>query len=130
MFVDSWQAVTWAILDAERNPKPAYFAIKESFQPILAIASVNDDKSSKIINISVINDSRSEFSKATVSIECFDNNNELNLCWEQSDVIIASNSISDIASVPLNMVGSEFVIDIKSRDGEVISSNHYSKGDY
>lgn len=130
MFVDSWQAVTWAILDVERNPKPAYFAVKESFQPVLAVASINNDISSTLIDISVINDSREEISQASISLECIDDSHQPKRCWEQNNILIGSNSISNIASVPVDKVSSEFVINIRSKDGVMISSNHYSTGDY
>ncbi|GAL29661.1 beta-galactosidase [Vibrio variabilis] len=85
MFVDSWPSITWSVLDDSRNPKPAYFALKESFQPILGIASVNPDSSSKLINVSVINDSRDELSNVTLAVKCGDRTEDLSTCWREKE---------------------------------------------
>ena len=35
MFVECWDAITWAVLDHQRRPKPGYFALQRAFQPLL-----------------------------------------------------------------------------------------------
>jgi beta-mannosidase len=35
MFVDPWEAITWAVLDVQREPKPGYFALKEASAPVM-----------------------------------------------------------------------------------------------
>jgi beta-mannosidase len=37
MFVDCWPAITWSVLDVERNPKLGYFALQTACQPLLPI---------------------------------------------------------------------------------------------
>ena len=38
MFVEPWPAITWAVLDYWRNPKPAYYILKNAMQPVLITA--------------------------------------------------------------------------------------------
>jgi beta-mannosidase len=35
MFVDPWEAITWAVLDVQREPKLGYFALKEASAPVM-----------------------------------------------------------------------------------------------
>ncbi|MCK4797493.1 MAG: discoidin domain-containing protein [Spirochaetes bacterium] len=35
MFVECWPSITWAVIDYYRDPKPAYYALKEAMSPIL-----------------------------------------------------------------------------------------------
>ncbi|MFQ5435293.1 MAG: hypothetical protein ACE5FD_10500 [Anaerolineae bacterium] len=38
MFVEPWPAITWAVLDYWRQPKPAYYVLKNVMQPVLVTA--------------------------------------------------------------------------------------------
>ena len=35
MFVEPWNAITWAVLDVHRQPKQSYFVLKEASSPVL-----------------------------------------------------------------------------------------------
>lgn len=35
MFVECWDAISWAVLDHQRRPKPGYHALRRAFQPLL-----------------------------------------------------------------------------------------------
>jgi beta-mannosidase len=35
MFVECWDAITWAVLDYQRRPKAGYHALRRAFQPLL-----------------------------------------------------------------------------------------------
>lgn len=56
MFVDCWPAITWSVLDYDRNPKKAYSAVKDAFSPVLI--SPEYDETPKIW---VVNDLRDGF---------------------------------------------------------------------
>lgn len=130
MFVDSWPSITWSVLDDSRNPKPAYFALKESFQPILGIASVNPDSSSKLINVSVINDSRDELSNVTLAVKCLDGTEGLSTCWRREGLNLVANNVSFVANIEKKLLGEKFTIELIDESGKIISSNHYQPGDY
>ena len=130
MFVDSWPSVTWSILDVERQEKLAYLAIKESFQPILPVASVNDKSSSKLLNISVINDSRNDVVNAKIEINCIEGKAEPTSCWQERNITIEHNKVVKIATIEQSNITDDFVINIIGGDGQLISSNHYRAGDY
>ncbi len=38
MFVEPWPAITWAVLDYWRRPKPAYAVLRTAMQPVLVTA--------------------------------------------------------------------------------------------
>ncbi|MGF1748068.1 glycoside hydrolase family 2 protein [Vibrio cionasavignyae] len=130
MFVDSWPSITWSILDVNREMKPAYQALKESFQPILPVASVKENSSSKLINISVINDSRTDLYNAKIEINCIQANTEQSQCWRGENIKIGQNQVVTIASIEPLKITDDFVINIISEQGKLISSNHYKAGDY
>lgn len=62
MFVEAWASMNWGIVDYLRNPKPAYAALKETYQPTF-IATTLDSASGRL-NFFVINDRWQEFPKA------------------------------------------------------------------
>ncbi len=62
MFVEDWASMNWGIVDYMRNPKPAYYALREAYQPTL-IATTLDSVSGNV-NIFVINDRWQAFPKA------------------------------------------------------------------
>jgi beta-mannosidase len=35
MFVDCWPAITWSVIDYDREPKKGYWALARAFQPVL-----------------------------------------------------------------------------------------------
>ncbi|MFA0439185.1 beta-mannosidase [Vibrio sp. 10N.286.49.C2] len=130
MFVDSWPSITWSVLDVERQKKPGFLALKQSFQPILPIVSVNNESSSKLIKISIINDSRASVSNTLVVINCVVPNKEPRKCWQKEHIDIKTNDITTIANIERGKITDEFVINIIGSQGELISSNHYQPGDY
>ena len=67
MFVEPWPAITWAVLDYWRKPKPAYYILKNAMQPVLITAvlppaiSANQPWS---FNLLVVNDLLESYPRA------------------------------------------------------------------
>jgi beta-mannosidase len=59
MFVEHWPAMTWAVLDHLRQPKPGYHALQRAYQPILPIATIRPGREG--VTVYLLNDTaRSE----------------------------------------------------------------------
>lgn len=46
MFVDSWPSISWSVMDYWRQPKKAYYAIKDAYSPVLL--SIDEGKEPEI----------------------------------------------------------------------------------
>lgn len=68
MFVEPWPAITWAVLDYWRQPKPAYYVLKNAMQPVLVTAvlpvTIPADQSWSF-DLLVVNDLLESFPRTT-----------------------------------------------------------------
>lgn len=62
MFVEDWASMNWGIVDYLRNPKPAYEALRQAYQPTLITNTL--DTISGNLRFFVINDRWQDFPKA------------------------------------------------------------------
>jgi len=53
MFVDSWPAITWSVMDVNRNEKLGYRALKQSYQALLPIIVKKNNQ----FSVHIVNDS-------------------------------------------------------------------------
>ncbi|WP_299013175.1 glycoside hydrolase family 2 protein [uncultured Photobacterium sp.] len=126
MFVDSWPAITWSVLDVNRSPKLGYFAIKEAYQPVVAIAELDSNENVSKLSISVINDSLLDYFDSVVEIK----NKYDGKSWRIDEIDIINNTISNVV-LNREMIGLShyFLIRVIDSKGNVISENNYQASD-
>jgi beta-mannosidase len=56
MFTDDWPSVTWSVLDYYRRPKPGYFALQSSMQPVLPSIDYQIDNPDAPLSVVIVND--------------------------------------------------------------------------
>ncbi|AJR08306.1 beta-mannosidase [Photobacterium gaetbulicola] len=122
MFVDSWPSVTWSVLDVDRVPKPGYDALKESYQPVLAIAQVDLTALQPSLTLSVINDSLISFNDASLVVT----NSYNQQSWKFEGLNIAANSLVEVANQqPIDGLASYLTLELRDNKGETVSINRY-----
>jgi beta-mannosidase len=62
MFVEAWASMNWGIVDFQRLPKPAYYALAEAYQPTLIACKL--DTPAARLDIIVVNDRKQAFADA------------------------------------------------------------------
>ncbi|MGF1736291.1 glycoside hydrolase family 2 TIM barrel-domain containing protein [Photobacterium satsumensis] len=122
MFVDSWPSVTWSVLDVDRTPKPGYLALKEAYQPVLAVAQAELLSKRSLLTVTIINDSLAEFEDATLVVTNSYNQKR----WEYSGLSIAANSTLQVVErQPVEGLASYLTLEVKDNSGKTVSTNHY-----
>jgi beta-mannosidase len=72
--VSTWPSIDWSLIDHQRNPKMAYSAVKESYQPLLASFRIVKEKGKLILEGWLINDYQQSFNNLELRYELdFDN---------------------------------------------------------
>lgn len=64
MFVEAWASINWGIVDYLRNPKSAYYALREVYQPTFIATTL--DSASGTLRFFVINDQWLAFPNASL----------------------------------------------------------------
>jgi beta-mannosidase len=67
--VSTWPALDWSLVDHLRKPKMAYFALKESYQPLLASFRIVKEDEKLILEGWLINDYQQSFNKLELKYE-------------------------------------------------------------
>jgi beta-mannosidase len=70
MLTDPWPAITWAVVDYYRQPKPAYDALRRAMQPVLPTAEVTREYKAGTptqFNFYVVNDLDTQFNSLEYS---------------------------------------------------------------
>ncbi|MBY5944032.1 glycoside hydrolase family 2 protein [Photobacterium rosenbergii] len=122
MLVDSWPSVTWSVLDVERVAKPGYYALKQSYQPVLAIAQADLTALQPTLTLSVINDSLVSFNDASLVVT----NSYNQKSWKYEGLNIAANSLVEVANQqPIDGLASYLTLELRDNKGETVSINRY-----
>lgn len=126
MFVDSWPAITWSVLDVNRQAKPGYDALRQAYQPVLAIASLDLGRVEPALNVTIVNDYRNSFDDVTLRISNRYNNKE----WLFKGIEIPANGKVAVPFVePLYGISSHIFLELINQEGKRISENYYSARD-
>jgi beta-mannosidase len=126
MFVDSWPAITWSVLDNERKKKPGYLALQQAYQPVLIVASVNKAAILPTVTVTVINDTQDEYRNASLVIK----NTYDDRRWLIDDIDIKSNVQSSIlTNAELIGLSEYFSLTLLDQSGSEISNNSYLSQD-
>ncbi|WP_392339297.1 glycoside hydrolase family 2 protein [Moritella marina] len=122
MFNDSWNSITWSVLDVDRIAKPGFIAMQSAYQPLLAILERDRNNTNEPISITVINDSLLAYSDMKMLIK----DNEDGDSWIMSGINIDANSSSIILNKQLlvGLPGAVTIILYDQQDNEV-SRNDY-----
>lgn len=126
MFVDSWPAITWSVLDNERRMKPGYFALQQAYQPVLIMASVNKVPILPTITVTVINDTLEEYRNTSLVVKNIYDDRR----WIIDDIDIKSNAQSSIiTAAELIGLSEYFTLTLIDQSGNEISENSYLSQD-
>ncbi len=93
---DCWPVVSWAMVDYELRPKPAYYHVRRACAPVLITAHVGDDE----VAVWGINDTDQVVS-GTLDIERFDMRGEAELL-RTDGVLLAPDSSCELCRLPAN----------------------------
>lgn len=77
MFIDCWESITWSVVDYFGNKKKGYYTLKKMYSPFLMIIDERQKEymidSFLNIDITIVNDLYSKYSKAELSLLHLDN---------------------------------------------------------
>lgn len=122
MFNDSWNAITWSVLDVDRIAKPGFIAMQSAYQPLLAILERDRNSLNKPITITVINDSLLAYQDMKMMIK----DNEDGDSWIMNSINIDANTSSIILKKQL-LAGLSDAVTIILYDQH---DNEVSRNDY
>lgn len=136
MFTDSWESITWSVLDVNRDAKPGYFALQQAYQPMLAILKLNGD--SHLANVSVVisNDSLTDYQNVSMLIKnsgtndenagYSDGENKNAGVWAATGINITANSnVTVLDSKRIAGLPDALTIILFDQQGHEISRNEY-----
>lgn len=131
LFVDCNPAITWSVVDFYRIPKPGYFALKESMQPVLPSISWYKRELKKgkkfTADIYIINDLYNEYNEIDFSYLLIGPDGEVKDKISKK-INIKPDSSEKIAFIeyfiPLEAPSGKYEVEMKlEKDGEIISEN-------
>ncbi len=122
LFNEPFTSINWGIIDNFRVPKKGYFSLKNSFEPILPIAKLKDNK----IDIYVVNDYLREFKDVKLSYSLYDKNSKL-IKFKEININIKKDSVKKIESLRVKKDKEyNFFINIEV-DGKVVTNSYSFK---
>jgi len=122
MFNDSWNSITWSVLDVERKAKPGYFALQQAYQPLLAIFRRVGEGEDGLISVAIINDSLTDHHNVKMQIK---DNNSL-VIWEIKNLNIKANSQFTVLKNQLVAgLSTAITLTLFDQQDNVISKNEY-----
>jgi beta-mannosidase len=130
MFTDPWPAITWAVLDYWRRPKPAFETLKEVMQPILPCAiGYLDNESSKPFRfqVCVVNDTVKDY-KGLIYCWRIKNEDKVLVRAGEMEISVGRDSISayrHVCADGLSTGNYLLELEIRSEQGVVLGINHY-----
>jgi len=95
---DCWPAISWALVDSGLRPKPAYYAVRRAFAPVVLTAHAEGEN----VVITGINDTEQGVS-GTLDIELFDLLGEAQLV-RTAAVSVPADGVAVLCSVPADCV--------------------------
>lgn len=130
MFVEPWPAITWAVLDYWRQPKPAYDALRHAMQPVLPSADLlNEVPAGEPLRfqLCVVNDLLQSFPSA-MCYWCLTDGEGKQLASGECALDLLEDSVSD--SVPifgpnLDRGGYRLNLTLRSAEGDLLGENVY-----
>lgn len=87
MFNDSWNAVTWSVLDVSRSKKPGYYAMQQSYQPLVAVLQRDNEIQDAQISVTLINDSLVDYQNLKMTVR----DDKTGAVWVMSHLNIDAN---------------------------------------
>lgn len=96
MFNEGWPSMNWGIIDYYRTPKPGYFALKETFAPIIVVAKQNDEGN---LELYVVNDTMQKIENAQLNVTARSSEDERVLKY---DVQIEPDSVLQVSVLPIS----------------------------
>lgn len=129
-FCDCWPAITWSVLDYDRNKKAGYEALRRAMAPLQVLLGVPYRLKAgerREVSVNVVNDTHAEYSALTVDVRCHSAGSTV---WEKRFVTaIGSDRLVAVGSVPLHDVGAarlDLECTIRSSpDAELVAVNRY-----
>src|SRR5680860_865709 len=141
MFMDAWPAVTWSVVDSDRQPKPGYDALREAYQPVLigcdrdrevVITGVDRGGHERplVINPWIINDLHSDLTGCTCGVELSGPGGRFNWNAEQPIDIGADATLVHAPAItcdlPKQLAPGDYQLTLTlHHDNDFISRNRY-----
>jgi beta-mannosidase len=134
MFTDSWESISWSVLDVERVAKPGYFALQQAYQPMLAILKLNGDSQLAHVSVVISNDSLIDYQNVSMLIRHSGNDGDSDSGGEsESDDIWSTTGINVTANSNVTAMDSQLIAGLSGaitillfdQQGNEISRNEY-----
>lgn len=127
MFVDSWPAVTWSVVDVERQVKPAYTELAIAYQPVLPVVVFNPRDLVPKVTIMAINDTLQAWDNISLVVR----NRYGKGQWRFEGLTLAPNQIQMLVENKV-LAGLSAAMEIVLLDssGEVLAVNQYRVEDF
>ena len=127
MFNDSWNAITWSVLDVSRNEKPGFRAMQQSYQALLPVLQRDSENLEGPLSITIINDGLSHYRNIKMMII----DNEDGDTWLMDNINIDANAANKILKQQAlkGLSGSVSIVLYDQQDNEM-SKNDYLPQDY
>ncbi len=129
MFVEPWPAITWAVLDYWRRPKPAYDVLTNAMQAVLVSAVIQPAIRAHAdwsLDLLVVNDLLTAYPQAVAEWRLFDDNGELVADGNQAFAVPADGKSDAMAVDAPPLPAGDYRLDLTFRQGEEhLSQNRY-----
>lgn len=131
MFVEDWPSINWGVVDYWRNPKPAYAALTEAYQPVLPSIEWTKESytagDSAVFGLWIINDLWRTYLNAEYKASLYKDGESVSTNSQTINIKEDSSQKLDDFNVTLLLAGDYTLqTSVLSSSGELIAQNHYS----
>lgn len=129
-FNDCWPAITWSVVDYDREPKEGFFALQRAMAPVQAFLEIADrlkpGEEAKLV-LWIVNDLPQPFHDLILAWTITDERSEVILGSGELPCSVEMNSLDQVGSISWTpkASGDSRVVLRLSQDGKVIAENQY-----
>jgi beta-mannosidase len=120
-FNDCWPAITWSVVDYERNRKPGFEALRRAMSPLQALAEFRDDEAT----IWLVNDYPHAFPALTLRWAIRDKASQVLMAEGEMRCEVGPNTLERIGPLPGPVESNIASLYLEVRDGEVVVAENF-----
>jgi len=120
-FNDCWPAITWSVVDYDRNRKPGFEALRRAMSPLQALAEFRDDEAV----IWLVNDYPHAFPALTLRWAIRDEASQVLMAEGEMRCEAGPNTLERIGSLPGPVESNIANLYLEVREGEVVVAENF-----